>query len=159
MEGLYWFIAVVMVAAGLLGTIIPVIPGVPLVFLGLLLAAWIDGFQKVGWPTLVILFLLTLSATVIDVVATSLGAKKAGASRGALLGAGGGMIVGLFFGIPGIILGPFLGAALGEYLVRRDMVQAGKAGVGTWIGLVVATAAKVALIFAMIGVFALAYLL
>lgn len=159
MEGLYWLIAVVMVGAGILGTVVPIIPGVPLVFLGLLVAAWIDGFQKVGWPTIVLLFVLTLSATIIDFVATSLGTKKAGASRGALFGAFSGMVVGLFFGIPGVILGPFLGAVLGEYLVRRDILQAGKAGLGTWVGLIIATAAKVALIFTMIAIFALAYLL
>jgi hypothetical protein len=68
------------------------------------------------------------------------------------------MLIGLFFGIPGILFGPFFGAALAEYVIRRDLRQAGKAGFGTWVGLVFAAAAKIALIFTMIAIFLIAYL-
>jgi len=95
----------------------------------------------------------------VDLLATSLGAQRAGASRQAILGAALGTVVGLFFGLPGILAGPFLGAVAGEYLARRDVAQAGRAGLGTWLGLVLGAAAKLALAFTMLALFLTAYLL
>lgn len=157
MDSPLWIAGIVLVLAGLAGTVLPALPGVPLVFVGLLLAAWADGFTKVGIPTLVLLGILTAVAVAVDLVASSFGAKRAGASKGAVIGSAVGAIVGIFFGLPGLLVGPFAGALLGEYLVRRDWKQAGKAGVATWIGLAIGTAAKVALAFTMVGLFALAY--
>lgn len=148
-----------LVLVGLAGTILPALPGTPLVFAGLLVAAWAEGFDKVGWITLTILALLTIFSLVIDVMATSMGAKRVGASWKAMLGAGLGTIVGLFFGIPGLLLGPFIGAVLGEYIALRNWNQAGKVGFGTWLGLLFGTAAKIALSFAMVGIFVAAYVL
>jgi uncharacterized protein len=127
------------------------------VFGGLLIAAWIDHFQKVGWITLTVLFLLMLLTFAIELVAAGLGAKRVGASKMAVFGAAVGTVVGLFFNIPGLLLGPFVGAALGEYLSRRDLRQAGRVGIGTWIGLILGTAGKLAVIFVMVGLFVLAY--
>ncbi|HSF43213.1 MAG TPA: DUF456 domain-containing protein [Thermoanaerobaculia bacterium] len=148
-----------LVLVGLAGTILPALPGTPLVFVGLLVAAWAEGFEKVGWIILTILALLTLLSFAIEIMATSLGAKRVGASWKAMLGAGIGTIVGLFFGIPGLLLGPFVGAVLGEYIALRDWGQAGKVGFGTWLGLLFGTAAKIALSFAMVGIFVAAYVL
>ncbi len=159
MEQLLWVLGVLLVVAGIAGTVLPALPGAPLVFLGLLLAAWADGFQKVGWFPLVLLGLLTLASFVVDLLATSLGAKRVGASWMAMVGAVIGMVVGLFFSLPGLLLGPFVGAVLGEYLARRNWEQARRAGIGTWLGLVFGTAAKLALAFTMLGVFVTAYFL
>ncbi|HSF40894.1 MAG TPA: DUF456 domain-containing protein [Thermoanaerobaculia bacterium] len=148
-----------LVLVGLAGTILPALPGTPLVFVGLLVAAWAEGFEKVGWVILTILALLTLLSFAIEIMATSMGAKRVGASWKAMLGAGIGTIVGLFFGIPGLLLGPFVGAVLGEYIALRDWGQAGKVGFGTWLGLLFGTAAKIALSFAMVGIFVAAYVL
>lgn len=148
-----------LVLVGLAGTILPALPGTPLVFVGLLVAAWAEGFEKVGWITLTILALLMILSFVIEIMATSMGAKRVGASWKAMLGAGVGTIVGLFFGIPGLLLGPFIGAVLGEYIALRDWKQAGKIGFGAWLGLLVGTAAKIALSFAMVGIFLAAYVL
>ena len=148
-----------LVLVGLAGTILPALPGTPLVFVGLLVAAWAEGFEKVGWIILTILALLTLLSFAIEIMATSMGAKRVGASWKAMLGAGIGTIVGLFFGIPGLLLGPFVGAVLGEYIALRDWGQAGKVGFGTWLGLLFGTAAKIALSFAMVGIFVAAYVL
>jgi uncharacterized protein YqgC (DUF456 family) len=156
---LLWIAAIALVLAGLAGTFLPALPGAPLVFAGLLIAAWIDHFQKVGWFTLVLLFLLMLLTFVIEIAAAGLGAKRVGASKMAIFGAAVGTIVGLFFSIPGLLLGPFVGAVLGEYLSRRNWEQAGKVGFGTWIGLIVGTAGKIAVIFAMVGLFVTAYLI
>jgi uncharacterized protein len=154
---LLWFIAVMLVLVGLAGTLLPILPGVPLVFAGLLLGAWIDGFVHVGWPLLLVLALLTALSVVVDVAATSLGAKGAGAGRAAMLGAAIGTIVGLFFGPVGLLVGPFLGAAAGQFLVRQDLLEAGRAGVGAWVGFLLGSLAKLALGVAMVLIFVLAW--
>lgn len=159
MEPLLWVLAIALVLVGIAGTILPALPGAPLVFAGLLLAAWIDGFQKVGWFPLVILGLLTVLTFVVDLLATGLGAKRVGASWLAVFGAAVGTVVGLFFSLPGLILGPFIGAVAGEYLARRNKDQAVKVGFGTWVGLLIGTAGKMAVIFIMVAVFVTAYLL
>jgi uncharacterized protein len=156
---LLWVLAVVCIAAGVAGTVLPALPGAPLVFVGLLLAAWADGFQKVGWFPLVLVGLLTVATLAVDLLATSLGAKRVGASWLALAGAAVGTVVGIFLGLPGLIFGPFVGAFAGEYLARRNWRQAGKVGFGTWLGLVLGTAAKIALVFTMLGIFLTAYVI
>lgn len=156
---LLWAVAILFVLAGLAGTILPALPGAPLVFVGLLIAAWIDHFQKVGWFTLTLIFLLMILTFVIEIAAAGMGAKRVGASKMAIFGAAVGTIVGIFFSIPGLLLGPFIGAVVGEYLSRRNWEQAGKVGIGTWIGLIVGTAGKLAVIFTMVGLFVTAYLL
>jgi len=158
-EPVLMLLAVALVVVGVIGTVLPALPGAPLVFLGLLLAAWADHFQKVGWFTLLVLALLTILTFVVDFMAASFGAKRVGASWLALAGAAVGMIVGLFFNIPGLILGPFVGAVLGEYLARRNWAQARRVGFGTWLGMLLGIAGKLALIFTMVGIFVLAYLI
>ncbi len=154
-----WLLVAVLVLLGIAGTVLPALPGVPLVFAGLLLAAWIDGFEKVGWLPLVILGLLTALSFVIDFAASALGAKRVGATKLAIVGALVGTVVGFFLGLPGLILGPFVGAAAGELVSNRDLARAGKVGLGTWIGMVFGTAAKLALAFSMLGIFAAAWLI
>ncbi len=155
---LLWIAAALLVVAGIAGTIVPGLPGAPLVLAGLVLAAWIDGFAHVGWPTWLVLGLLVAASVVVDFGASALGAQRFGASPRALLGAALGAVVGLFFGLPGLLLGPFAGAVVGEYSARRDLLQAGRAGVGTFVGLVLGAAARAALALAMVGVFVAAYL-
>ncbi len=159
MDDLRWPLAAALVVIGFAGTVLPALPGAPLVFAGLLVAASIDGFQKVGWFTLGVLGVLTLISFGVDFVAAAVGAKRVKASRLALLGAFLGTIGGLFFGLPGLIAGPFLGAAAGEYASNRDLVRAKEVGIGTWLGLLVGVALKLAIIFTMLGVFTLAYAL
>jgi uncharacterized protein YqgC (DUF456 family) len=154
-----FFLGLALVLAGLVGTILPALPGTPLVFAGLLVTAWAEGFEKVGWVTLTVLGVLTLASFGIDLAAASLGAKRLGASWQATVGATVGTLVGLFLSLPGLILGPFVGAAAGEYLARRSLRQAGRIGLATWLGLVLGVAAKLALTFTMIGIFVLAYLI
>lgn len=158
MLGLFLVLGAVLVVVGLAGTVLPALPGVPIVFLGLLVAAADDGFHRVGWITLSILFLMMLAAFVIDAVASSLGARKMGASWQAMLGATLGTFAGLFLGLPGLLLGPFVGATLGEWYARRDLKRAGKIGLAAWIGLLLGTACKLAIAFAMVGVWVFAYL-
>jgi uncharacterized protein YqgC (DUF456 family) len=159
MTTILWILAVLLVIAGVAGIMLPALPGVILVFAGLLLAAWADGFQAVGWVTISILAGLMMLALLSDVLATTLGVKRAGASRWAIAGSMIGTLAGLLFGFVGIIIGPFIGAAVGEYLARRDVAQAGRAGLGTWAGIILGTAVKLALAFSMIALFVVSYVL
>jgi uncharacterized protein YqgC (DUF456 family) len=157
-EVLWWMLALLLVVAGIAGSVLPALPGVTLVFLGLLLAAWIGDFQQVGPFPLVVLGLLTLLSFVIDLAATALGAKRVGATKLAVVGAALGTLAGLFLGLPGLILGPFVGAVAGELMSHGQVQQATRAGIATWIGLLFGTLAKLALVFTMLGLFALAYI-
>lgn len=151
---LLWLLAGLMVIAGLAGTVIPAMPGVPLVFAGLFVGAWIGDFQTVGWVTIGILAALAAIAWIVDFLAGAAGARYLGASSRAFWGATLGAIVGIFFGLVGMLLGPFIGAMIGELSGGNDIVSSGRAGVGAWLGMVVATAVKLALVFLMIGIFA-----
>jgi uncharacterized protein YqgC (DUF456 family) len=154
---LLWALAAALILIGLAGTLLPALPGVPLVFLGLLVAAWIGNFQRIGWPTLTVLAVLTAIAVGVDLLASLLGAKRVGASKLALVGAAIGSVVGLFFGLIGIFIFPFVGAVIGELIARKEMGQAAKVGVATWLGLLFGALAKLALALTMIGVFVFAY--
>jgi uncharacterized protein YqgC (DUF456 family) len=149
---LWWLLAGLIVIAGLAGTVIPALPGVPLVFAGLFVGAWIGNFETIGWITIGVLALLAVVAWAVDFLAGALGARYLGASSRAFWGATFGAIVGIFFGLPGILLGPFIGAVLGELSGGSDLLQSGRSGLGAWLGMVVATAAKLAIAFLMIGI-------
>lgn len=153
---LLWIFAVLLGVVGLLGLVLPVLPGAPILFAGLLLAAWADDFAYVGTQTLILLGAMAVLTYVVDFAATALGAKRAGASDRAIWGAVLGGLVGLLLGLPGLLLGPFVGAVVGELSLRRDLKTAGRAGLGASIGLALGAAAKLALGFGMIGIFVLA---
>jgi len=152
---LLWIAAAALVLTGLAGTLVPAIPGPLVVFCGLLLAAWVEGFQEVGLWTLAVLGVLTVISTLIDVIASGLGTRATGASVRAFWGAALGALVGIFFGLPGLILGPFAGAVIGELGAERGLHHATRAGYGAWLGLLVGTAVKLTLSFLMVGIFVL----
>lgn len=157
---LYYILAGVLVLAGLAGVILPALPGLPLVFAGMLLAAWAGGFAKIGVGTLVVLGLLTVLSMGVDLWAAALGARRVGASRLALFGALLGTMVGIFLGPVGLFAGPFIGALAGELLHKRSLDGIGHAtrvGIGTWFGMVFGIALKLMLAFAMLGLFAWAW--
>jgi uncharacterized protein YqgC (DUF456 family) len=149
----YWLLATALVVTGLFGLVLPALPGAPLIFLGLLLAAWAEGFQYVGLWTVIALAIIALLTYGIDLWATMFGAKKFGASKRAVVGALIGAVAGLFLGLPGVLFGPFIGAVIGELSARPDLQQATRSGVGATIGLVLGAALKLALALAMIGIF------
>jgi uncharacterized protein YqgC (DUF456 family) len=154
---LWWIVAGLLVIAGLAGTIVPALPGVPLVFAGLFIGAWIGDFQSVGWVTIGVLGILATVAWLVDFVAGAMGARYLGASVRAFYGATIGALVGIFFGLVGMLLGPFIGAVIGELSAGNTLAGSGRAGIGAWLGLVIATAIKLALVFLMIGIFFFGY--
>jgi len=155
---LIWGLALVLVVVGLIGTLLPVMPGAFIVFLGMVAGAWADDFSRVGWVTIVVLAILTILVYVVDFLAGAFGARRLGASRWGVTGAILGAVVGMFFGFVGVVVGPFVGAVAGELMARRGLTEAGRAGAGAWIGLVLSVAARLALVFAMLGIFLIAYL-
>ena len=157
LQAIYYLLAGALVIIGLLGVVLPALPGLPLMFAGMWLAAWAGGYAQVGVGTVIMLALLTLLSVGVDVAAALLGAKRVGASRLALVGAAIGTVVGLFMGFVGILVGPFVGALAGEWLHGRKLHMAAKVGVGTWIGIVFAAVLKLTLAFAMVGIFVLAW--
>ena len=155
---LLWLLSAALIVLGVAGTVLPALPGTALVLAGIVLGAWIDDFARVGWGVLGGITLLAALAWVLDYVAGLLGAKKAGASRQAIVGAALGTVAGLFMGLVGVFFMPLVGAAIGEWLARRDHGQALKVGVATWLGLIAGMVSKVVIAFVMIGVFIVALL-
>lgn len=150
-------VAVLLVVVGIAGTVLPMLPGVPLVFAGLLLAAWHGGFDQVGIVTMVIIGAIAAMAWAVDFFASVVTAKKAGASKYALWGAGIGALVGIMGGIPGLIIGPAIGAIIGELITHKDTTKATTVGIAAGLGFVLALAIKIVLVLTMLAVFAYAY--
>jgi uncharacterized protein YqgC (DUF456 family) len=157
-QQLYWLLGLALVAIGLAGVVLPALPGTPLIFAGLFLAAWAEDFLYVGVWTIVLLGVLAALSTAVDLWATMFGAKRFGASKRAVIGAAIGAAIGLFLGLPGVLFGPFIGAVAGELSARQGFHAATRAGIGATIGLVLGAALKLALAFAMIGIFIFARL-
>ena len=150
-------LAIALMIVGAVGIIVPALPGIPLMFAGMVVAAAIDDFQRIGWITLSVLGFLTVFSVIMEFAAAALGAKRIGASKQAIWGALFGTVVGIFFGIPGLLLGPFAGAVIGELAANGTIERAGRVGVATWIGLFLGTLVKIAVAFAMLGIFIVAY--
>ena len=145
--------------AGLAGNVLPGLPGTPLVMLGAILHRLYFGQNSVSNLVLLILAVLTAAAIAFDYLASAIGAKRFGATWRGALGAAVGALVGLFFGIPGIILGPFIGATLLEMGGGQQIKPAAKAGAGAMVGLLIGAVGKLSLSATMIGLFVINVLL
>ena len=156
---LLWILTATLILLGLAGTVLPMLPGTVLVWAGIVLGAWIDDFTRVGMTTVVAVSVLAVLAWGLDYVAGLMGAKRAGASKLALLGAAAGTVLGLFMGLVGVLFMPLVGAAVGEYLAQKDQKRAVKVGVATWVGIMIGLIAKVVLAFIMVGIFGAALLI
>ena len=150
---LLWGLGILLSLVGLSGMLLPIFPGAPLLLLGLFCAAWAEDFRYVGLWTLLILAGLTGLSYLVEFFASVFGARRFGGSRRAMAGAAIGGMVGLFFGIQGIVLGPFCGAVLGELSQQRSLEQAGRVGIGTVVGMALGAAGKLATGIAMVGIF------
>lgn len=153
---LLWFASAALIVLGLAGTVLPLLPGTLLVWAGVLLGAWIDDFARVSVGTVVIITVLAVLAWALDFVAGLLGAKRAGASKLALVGAALGTVVGIFMGLVGVLFMPLVGAAIGEYWAQKNQERAAKVALATWLGLMIGMVAKVVLSFVMVGIFLVA---
>lgn len=157
MDPLFAFLSLTAIVLGLLGVVLPLLPGTPLIFAGMWLAAWADGYTRIGVGTLLVLGALGFLGWLVDYVAAIAAVRRAGASQQAMGGAGLGSVAGLFGGLPGLILGPMLGALLGEWVARKDPARAARAGVAAGFGFVLALIAKIVLGLLMVIWFGLAW--
>ena len=148
-----WALVIVLMAVGVAGTVLPVLPGAVLIFGGAVLGAWIDNWTRISGWTLGVIGVLAVLSIACDFVAASLGAKRLGASPLAVSGAAIGTLVGLFTGLWGLLFMPLAGAAIGEYMAMRNVQRAGRVGIATGVGLLVGVAIKIAFAFSMIGIF------
>ena len=150
-------LGVLIIVAGIVSLALPLVPGVAIIFFGIVVVAWADDFTRIGPAMLGVLLVLTLIAMVADNVAGMFGAKRAGASGWGVFGAGVGAVVGLPFGLPGVILGPAIGALAFEYMKNPDLARAGKAGLGGLFGFVLAVVAKAVFGLTLVGLAIVAY--
>ena len=154
----FYTLGALLILGGLVGTILPSLPGIPMVFGGIWLIAAVDDYRHLGWWWLLLIGALGALGVIVDFIAGTLGAKRVGASRRALWGATLGTFAGMFFGIPGIVCGPFVGALVGELSSGASVLRSTHVGIGTWLGLVLGALLKLAISLMMVGLFGLAML-
>lgn len=157
MDSVLWIAAWIAVPLGFAGIVLPLLPGMPLLFGGLWLFAWLDDYARVSGGTVAVLGVMALVAWLADYLAAALGVRRVGASRLAVAGAALGAACGLFAGPLGLLFGPIAGAVAGEWLARRQRLQSLRAGLAAGAGFLVAIAAKLAIGIAMLGIFLVAY--
>lgn len=146
--------AVILFILGLVGTILPLLPGSPLILAGMVVYGAIAGFDKLSTEFFVVQGIALALTFAIDYAGTAIGAKKYGGSSAAALGAALGLLVGPFvLSLPGIVLGPFAGALAAEVLRGRDFQSAARAAFGTLIGLIGSTILKLVIEIGMIAWF------
>lgn len=154
MELICWFGVIVLFAIGLIGTALPIFPGTIIIFAAALLHRVVLGPEKsLGWVGIGVLALLTVASFAIDLLAGHVGAKHFGATRWGTFGAIVGGLVGIFFGIAGIFVGPLIGVFAGELIGGKRLVQAGRAGWGNLLGNFAGMIAKLLIALAMITIF------
>ncbi len=157
MELFWWGATLVLMAVGLIGTVLPIFPGTTVILAAAILHRIMLGSGKgLGWWSLGLLAMLTLASYAIDFAGGWFGAKRFGATRWGTLGAVAGALVGLFFGLPGLLLGPVVGALLGEIIAGMKLIDAGRAGWGALLGNLVAMLSKLLIALAMVGWFLVA---
>jgi uncharacterized protein YqgC (DUF456 family) len=154
-----YVLAALLIVGGLAGTVLPMLPGIPMIFGGIWLAAAVDGYRHLGTGWLVAIGVLGALGVAVDFIAGAMGARRVGASARALWGATIGTVACMFLGIPGLILGPFVGALLGELSAGTSALRSAHVGAGTWIGLLAGTLVKLVISFLMVGLFVLAMLI
>lgn len=142
MEWVWTLLAILLMLTGLVGTVVPALPGVILIFAGVLLHAWGTGFTVISGSFVLWMLGLTLVALAADHLSGTLMASRAGASRAGMLGAFIGGIAGtLIFGPIGLIVGPLLGAFAGELIDGKAAERAAQIGwravIGVWIGMLI----------------------
>jgi uncharacterized protein len=153
-ELFWWLLTVALFAVGLIGTVLPVLPGTTIILAAVIIHRVMVGPEKsIGWQTIAILALLTLATYALDFLSGYFGAKYFGATRWGMFGAILGALAGIFFGIAGLFIGPVIGAILGEFIAGKRMIDAGRAGWGSLLGNLGGMIGKLVIALAMITIF------
>jgi uncharacterized protein YqgC (DUF456 family) len=154
MELVWWLIAIVLMAIGLIGTLLPIVPGAIIILAAAVLHQIMLGSEKsVGWWNIAALVLLTLLSYALEFAGGYFGAKRFGATKWGAFGATLGAIVGLFYPFPGLIVGPVVGAIAGELVAGKRLVSAGRAGWGTLLGNLAGMLGKLTIALVMVSWF------
>lgn len=154
MELFWWLFTIVVFAVGLIGTVVPILPGTTIILAGAVIHRMMLGAEKsIGWPMIGILVLLTFATYALDFLGSYLGAKYFGATKWGTFGAIIGALIGLFFGIIGLFVGPVIGAITGEFIAGKKMIAAGKAGWGSLLGNLGGMMGKLVIALTMITIF------
>ena len=154
MDFVWWLIAIVLMAVGLIGTLLPVVPGAIIILAAAVLHQIMLGSEKsVGWWNIAALVLLTLLSYALEFAGGYFGAKRFGATKWGAFGAMIGAIVGLFYPFPGLIVGPVVGAIAGELIAGKRLVSAGRAGWGTLLGNLAGMLGKLTIALVMVSWF------
>jgi len=154
MELFWWLLTIVLFAVGLIGTIVPVLPGTTIILAAAIIHRVMLGPDKsIGLRTIIVLALLTIATYALDLLAGYFGAKYFGATKWGTFGAVLGALIGLFFGLIGLFVGPVIGAIVGEVIAGKHMIDAGRAGWGSLLGNIGAMLAKLIIGVAMITIF------
>ncbi len=147
-------LALLVMCLGLAGSILPGLPSTPLVLLAAIGHKLYFGETGVGWIVMLVLVLVTVLSLAMDYVASVYGAKRLGATWRGATGAIVGGLIGIFFNLPGILLGPFIGAMAFELAGGRNFKDSSRAGVGATLGLLAGAIGKLLCCLAMMGLFA-----
>jgi uncharacterized protein YqgC (DUF456 family) len=154
MENVWLVLSIILVLAGFIGNIVPMLPGIPLMFGGFLLWGLASGWRDFSINTVIILGIVTIVVFFLDYYAGAAGAKKYGASKAGVWGSIIGGILGvLIFNIVGLILGPLVGAVLGELFAGKARKDAWRAGWGAFVGLLAGGLIKIITAVIMLGLF------
>jgi uncharacterized protein len=148
---LLYVIAAALIAVGLVGAVVPLLPGIPLIFGGIWLIAGVDHYQHLGLWWLLGIALVGAVGLLVDLLAGALGAKRVGASGRAVGGALLGTVIGMFFGLPGLLLGPFFGAVLGELAAGNSVRRSTHVGASAWVGLIFGAITKLVVSLTMVS--------
>jgi len=154
MELFWWFFTIALFAVGLIGTIVPVLPGTTIILAAAIIHRLMLGAERsIGWKTIFALVSLAFLSYAFDFLGSYFGAKYFGATKWGALGAIIGALIGLFFGIIGLFVGPVLGAVAGEFIAGKRMIDAGRAGWGSLVGNLGAMIGKLVIALVMISIF------
>ena len=154
MEAFWWLFAIVLMALGLIGTVIPIVPGTTIILAAAVVHRLVLGADRsLGWSALIAMLVLTLLTYAVDAAAGYLGAKRFGATKWGLIGGAVGALLGLFFGLLGLFVGPVIGAIAGELIGGKEVMKAGRAGWGTFLGGLAGVVAKLFIGLIMIVIF------
>jgi uncharacterized protein YqgC (DUF456 family) len=154
MELFWWLVTIVLFAVGLIGSVLPVIPGTTIILGAAMIHRMMIGPEKsIGWRSITVLVLLTLATYALDFLSGYFGAKYFGATRWATFGAIAGALVGIVFGVVGLFVGPVIGAIAGEFIAGKRMIDAGRAGWASLLGNLAGMVGKLVIALVMITIF------
>jgi hypothetical protein len=153
MDTALYVLAAVLIATGLAGAVVPLLPGIPLIFAGIWLIAALDHYRHLGSGWLLGIGSVGAIGLLMDLLAGAFGAKRVGAGPRAVWGALLGTVIGMFFGLPGLLLGPFLGAVLGELAAGNSVLRSAHVGASAWVGLIFGTIIKLVVSLTMVALF------